>query len=104
MHVTHSEDTLEIAQAAWRILNASGGLVDRSEIARRYRLSKTRVHGLTQQRHFPEPVGTIGRTPVWLAAEVQRYRSQPPPVGRPRTRGEQPGGAPETGRRPTPRA
>jgi predicted DNA-binding transcriptional regulator AlpA len=82
--VTSADDELEIAQAAWRILAASGGLIDRGDIARRFGLSRGRVYNLTTQRHFPAPVGKIGGRPVWLAAAVERYRSQPPPVGRPR--------------------
>ena len=82
--VTDSDDQLEIARAAWRILAAAGGVMDRAEIARRYRLSRGRVHRLTTQRHFPDPVGELGdRRPLWLAVEVERYRSRPPPGGRP---------------------
>lgn len=84
MLVTAADDELEIAHAAWRILAASGGLIDRADIARRFDLSRGRVYNLTAQRHFPAPVGEIGGRPVWLAAAVERYRSQPPPVGRPR--------------------
>jgi hypothetical protein len=83
--VTDDDDQQKIAHAAWSILAATGGLVDRAEIARRYGLSRGRVQQLTGQRHFPRPVrGAGGRHPLWLAIDVERYRSQPAPVGRPR--------------------
>ena len=82
--VTASDDQQKIAHAAWSILAATGGLVDRAEIARRYGLSRGRVHQLTRQRHFPRPVQGEGTShPMWLAIDVEQYRSQPPPVGRP---------------------
>ena len=85
--VTSSDDEQQIAHAAWSILAATGGLVDRAEIARRYGLTRGRVHKLTSQRHFPRPVlGEGTRHPQWLAIDVERYRAQPPPVGRPRKR------------------
>jgi hypothetical protein len=58
---------------------------DRRQIARRYDgLSRGRVHQLTRQRHFPRPVqGEHTSHPLWLAIDVEHYRSQPPPVGRP---------------------
>ena len=82
--VTDSDDQLEIAHAAWRILATTGGLIGRAAIARRYGLSRGRVHNLTSQRHFPRPVqGADTSHPLWLAIDVERYRSRPPPVGRP---------------------
>src|SRR5215216_5034954 len=82
--VTGSDDEQQIAHAAWSILAATGGLVDRAEIARRYGLTRGRVHKLTRQRHFPRPVQGEGTShPMWLAIDVEQYRSQPPPVGRP---------------------
>ena len=84
MLVTASDDQQKIAHAAWSILAATGGLVDRAEIARRYGLSRGRVHQLTRQRHFPRPVQGEGTShPMWLAIDVEQYRSEPPPVGRP---------------------
>ena len=82
--VTDGDDQQEIAHAAWRIVAATGGLVDRAEIARRYNLSRGRVHQLTGQKHFPRPVHGAGTShPLWLAVDVEAYRAQPPPVGRP---------------------
>jgi hypothetical protein len=83
--VTASDDQQKIAHAAWSILAATGGLLDRAEITRRYGLSRGRVSALTRQKHFPCPVqGAGGSHPLWLAIDVERYRAQPPPVGRPR--------------------
>jgi predicted DNA-binding transcriptional regulator AlpA len=82
--VTASDDQRQIAHAAWSILAATGGLIDRAEIARRYGLSRGRVHQLTRQRHFPRPVQGEGTShPMWLAIDVEHYRAQPPPIGRP---------------------
>jgi hypothetical protein len=82
--VTRGNDQREIAHAAWHIVAATGGLVDRAEIARRYSLTRGRVHQLTHQRHFPAPVHGAGTSrPLWLAVDVEAYRAQPPPVGRP---------------------
>lgn len=81
--VSTHDDTAEIARAAWQILAASGGLVDRSDIRRRWNMNRSRVHELTGQRFFPDPVGEIGGRPVWLAVDVDAYRAHPPPPGRP---------------------
>lgn len=84
MLVTDSDDQQKIAHAAWSILAATGGLLDRAEIAERYGLTRGRVHQLTRQRHFPRPVKGEGTSrPQWLAIDVDVYRSQPPRVGRP---------------------
>ena len=73
----------EIAEAAWRILEQTGGLVDRGDIARRHGLSRQRTYELTNNRSFPKPVGEVGGRPVWLTLHVDRYRAQAR-IGRPR--------------------
>lgn len=79
-----TDDRQRIAHAAWGILQTTGGLVDRTEIARRYGVTRGRVHQLTRQKHFPPPVHGAGTShPLWLAVDVEAYRAQPPPVGRP---------------------
>ncbi|MDQ3849585.1 MAG: hypothetical protein M3296_03085 [Actinomycetota bacterium] len=83
--VNDDADTIEIAEAAWRILKQAGGLVDRGDIARRHNLTRQRTFELTNNKSFPRPVGEIGGRPVWLALHVDRYRAQAQP-GRPRTR------------------
>ena len=74
---------IEIAEAAWRILKQTGGLVDRSDIARRHHLSRQRAYELTNNISFPKPVGEVGGRPVWLTLHVDRYRARARP-GRPR--------------------
>lgn len=74
---------IEIAEAAWRILKQTGGLVDRSDIARRHHLSRQRAYELTNNVSFPKPVGEVGGRPVWLTLHVDRYRARARP-GRPR--------------------
>jgi hypothetical protein len=82
--LTDDDDQQRIAHAAWSIIAATGGLVDRAQIRERLGLSRGRVHQLTGQRHFPRPVYGEGTArPLWLAIDVDRYRAQPPPVGRP---------------------
>jgi predicted DNA-binding transcriptional regulator AlpA len=75
---------IEIADAAWRILRCTGGLVDRSAIAQRHSLSRQRTYELTNNLSFPKPVGEIGGRPVWLTLQVDRYRAQAQ-RGRPRS-------------------
>src|SRR3954447_15906175 len=82
--LTGDDEQLRIAHAAWSIIAATGGLVDRTQIRERLGLSRGRVHQLTGQRHFPRPVYGEGTArPLWLAIDVDHYRAQPPAVGRP---------------------
>ena len=74
-------DDIEIAEAAWRILDQTGGLVDRGDIARRHHLSRQRTYELTNNQSFPKPVGEIGGRPVWLTLHVDRYRAHRGPEG-----------------------
>ena len=76
---------IEIAEAAWRILAQTGGLLDRGDIARRYGLSRQRTYELTHNKSFPAAVGKVGDRPVWLTLHVDRYREQAQ-TGRPRGR------------------
>ena len=85
--VNDTADHIEIAEAAWRILKQTGGLLDRSAIGRRYGLSRQRTYELTNNKSFPAPVDEIGGRPVWLTLHVDRYRAQARP-GRPRTEPE----------------
>ncbi len=81
--VSDDAGDIEIAEAAWRILKQTGGLVDRGDIARRHQLSRQRTYELTNNASFPEPVGEVGGRPVWLTLHVDRYRARARP-GRPR--------------------
>lgn len=82
--VNDSARDIEIAEAAWRILSQTGGLLDRSAIARRHSLSRQRTYELTNNLSFPKAVGEIGGRPVWLTLHVDRYRAQAQ-RGRPRS-------------------
>jgi hypothetical protein len=81
--VNDDAGAVAIAEAAWRILAQTGGLVDRGDIARRHGLSRQRTYDMTGNQSFPAPVGEIGGRPVWLTLHVDRYRAQARP-GRPR--------------------
>ena len=81
--VNDNAGEIEIAEAAWRILKQTGGLVDRSDIARRHQLTRQRAYELTNNISFPSPVGEVGGRPVWLTLHVDRYRARSWP-GRPR--------------------
>ncbi len=81
--VNDDASELEIAEAAWRILKQTGGLVDRPGIAARFGLSRQRTYEMTNNKSFPAPVGELGDRPVWLTVHVDRYRAQAKP-GRPR--------------------
>jgi predicted DNA-binding transcriptional regulator AlpA len=74
---------IEIAEAAWRILKQTGGLLDRTAIAQRYGLTRQRTYELTTNKSFPAPVDVIAGRPVWLTLHVDRYRARAQP-GRPR--------------------
>lgn len=76
---------IEIAEAAWRILQQTGGLLDRSDIAQRHGLTRQRTFALTKNKGFPKPEGEIGGRPIWLALKVDRYRANSR-IGRPRQR------------------
>jgi len=81
--VSDAAAEIEIAEAAWRILSQTGGLLDRPAMQKRYGLSRQRAYGLTNNKNFPKPVGQIGDRPVWLTLHVDRYRALSKP-GRPR--------------------
>jgi predicted DNA-binding transcriptional regulator AlpA len=82
--VSYDASELEIAEAAWRILTQTGGLLDRPAIQKRYGLTRQRTYELTTSKSFPKPAGVIGDRPIWLTVHVDRYRAQSKP-GRPRT-------------------
>lgn len=74
---------IEIAQAAWRILEQTGGVLDRTDIAKRHGLTRQRTFALTKNKGFPDPVGVVGGRPVWIALHVDHYRASSR-TGRPR--------------------
>lgn len=83
MSTSTTAEQREFAAAAWQILQQAGGLVGRPEIAERFGISVGRTWHLTRQRHFPDPVAEIAGRQLWLAADVDAYKAEPAPVGRP---------------------
>lgn len=75
------------ARAAWQALKDSGGVVTAAAIAERLELSRARVSAMTARDDFPPPVDTLGRTPIWLWADVQAWRRAERKPGRIRADG-----------------
>jgi predicted DNA-binding transcriptional regulator AlpA len=76
-----------VARAAKQVrdaIAAGGGLVDRAEIGRRWGVSRTRVGQLLASRDFPKPVASVGGRPLWLAGDVDEWKANRRPPGRPR--------------------
>lgn len=66
------------AERAWRALCDAGGLVTVSEIAEAWGVHPETVrthYSRREQNGFPAPVDRLGRTDVWLAAAVARWRA-----------------------------
>lgn len=71
------------ARAAWQALEAAGGVVTAAAIADRLDISRARVSAMTGRADFPPPVDVLGRTPIWLWADVQAWRRSARRPGRP---------------------
>ena len=52
------------------------GLVGRVEIAELLKLSRQRVHELTQRKDFPEPLGQISGTTIWQKDAIITWAKQ----------------------------
>ena len=57
-------------------IEAAGGLVNAADLARAWGLSRTRLTQLQSEPDFPEPVAHVGRHPVWLARDAERWRAR----------------------------
>lgn len=78
-------------QTRWRIardyLAQSGGVIGRVEMAKRWGVSRQRIHQYTEMSDFPAPVGHAGvrkgepDMPVWMAAEVDAWKQEFYPEG-----------------------
>lgn len=64
-------------------LDREGGLLNAADIARRYNTSRERAGQLTRHPDFPQPVARAGKSDLWLASEVDRFRATPRQPGRP---------------------
>lgn len=51
-------------------------LVTAADIGRRLGVSGQRVHQLTQQKRFPEPVGRVATSAVWRWSDIERWSRQ----------------------------
>jgi predicted DNA-binding transcriptional regulator AlpA len=79
-------DQRNSAARAWRVLQQAGGIVAAADIAERLEISKARVAQLTARDDWPAPVDRIGRSPVWLWADVLAWRAAERKPGRPAKR------------------
>jgi hypothetical protein len=50
-----------------------GGLASQADLARRYGITRQRVHQLAREPGFPEPAGHVSRQPVWFAAAADQW-------------------------------
>ena len=66
-----SDLTLQKARAAIAFV---GGVASQSDLAKRWALSRQRVHRLVRELDFPEPVGDVSGAPVWMVTEADRWR------------------------------
>lgn len=72
---TERRRELKTAREAWEVLVEVGGIVTAVDIAERLDLSRARVGQLTSRDDWPEPVTHVGRSPVWLWADVCAWRA-----------------------------
>lgn len=63
-----------LAREARLAIENAGGIIGRPELRELWGVSKQRIEQLTDMPGFPEPVGSSGRSPVWLKDEVEAWR------------------------------
>jgi hypothetical protein len=51
-----------------------GGLASQADLARRWGISRQRVHQLTRETGFPSPAGEVNGQPVWFVAAADQWR------------------------------
>jgi hypothetical protein len=66
------------------VLKARGGLVGRSDLAKHWAISATRVHQLTAEPDFPEPLCKVNGQPAYSLAEAEAWRRGRRGPGRPK--------------------
>jgi hypothetical protein len=59
-----------------KAIERNGGLANVTDLGKQFRVSRQRAAKLSQHPGFPEPVGTVGGRPVWLASEAQQWRDK----------------------------
>src|SRR3954452_8992321 len=68
------DPVLKARSAAVRqVLEGVGGLASQADLARRWATSRQRVHQLTQEPDFPEPVAAVSQRRIWIAAEADAW-------------------------------
>lgn len=63
---------------------AAGGLLNQTDIAKRYGVSKARAGEIVTSEGYPAPLARIGRSLVWIGNEVDAWRQATRAVGRPK--------------------
>lgn len=68
-------DALEVAGAedARRTVARMGGLASQADLARRWGLTRQRVHQMIREPGFPAPGGQVNGQPVWFAAVADQW-------------------------------
>jgi len=61
------------SSAVREVLQGVGGLASQADLARRWDITRQRVHQLTHEPDFPEPVAALSQQPVWIAAEADAW-------------------------------
>jgi predicted DNA-binding transcriptional regulator AlpA len=72
----------DAARSAARDLDAAGGIVGQVDIAERWGVAESTVREHVARPDFPAVYANIGSRPVWLAAEIDLWRSRRPRAGR----------------------
>lgn len=65
------DDASEVARGA---VQGAGGLCCQVDLARRWGVSRARVHQIVREAEFPQPVGVVASREVWLVSECDLYR------------------------------
>ncbi|MFT4034138.1 MAG: hypothetical protein QM679_01020 [Patulibacter sp.] len=61
------------ARRAWDALQRAGGVVTLGDLADRWQVTRQRASARANTPGFPEPVVTVGKSGIWLSAEVDHW-------------------------------
>lgn len=64
-------------------INAADGLHTVADLARRWEISKARADELSKRADFPTPIFRVGRSALYVGAEVDEWRALERRPGRP---------------------
>jgi hypothetical protein len=59
----------------------NGGLANAARLATEWELSPERARQITQRSDFPQRIGVLGRSPIWLFDQCKEWRARSRPVG-----------------------